>query len=130
RLYHLEVIQQPQRAAEFSNYPLSRLPVTPPIIVRLDIHDASGNPVVPEAELPFLIAHLSLYNENGLERVDRSPTQSGFSSAPVLYGNLVSSIEQFEDLQGNRGLFFLFPDVSIQWRGRYQLGITLLQISR
>ncbi|KAJ4492630.1 velvet factor-domain-containing protein [Lentinula edodes] len=129
-LYHLEVVQQPQRAAEFSNYPLSRLPVTPPIIVRLDIHDASGNPVVPEAELPFLIAHLSLYNENGLERVDRSPTQSGFGSAPVLYGNLVSSIEQLEDLQGNRGLFFLFPDVSIQWRGRYQLGITLLQISR
>ncbi|KAJ3906349.1 velvet factor, partial [Lentinula edodes] len=130
RLYHLEVVQQPQRAAEFSNYPLSRLPVTPPIIVRLDIHDASGNPVVPEAELPFLIAHLSLYNENGLERVDRSPTQSGFGSAPVLYGNLVSSVEQLEDLQGNRGLFFLFPDVSIQWRGRYQLGITLLQISR
>jgi hypothetical protein len=45
--YHLEVVQQPLRAAEFSNAPLSRLPITPPIIVRLVINDASGNPVVP-----------------------------------------------------------------------------------
>ncbi|KAJ3755348.1 velvet factor, partial [Lentinula raphanica] len=121
RSYHLEVVQQPQSAAEFANYPLSRLPVTPPVIVRLSIHDASGNQVEPETELPFLIAHLSLHNESVSER---SP-----SSASTLYGNLVSSIEQLEDLQGNRGLFFLFPDVSIQWRGRYKLGITLLRIS-
>ncbi|KAJ3745474.1 velvet factor-domain-containing protein [Lentinula detonsa] len=133
KTYRLEVVQQPQGAAEFANYPLSRLPVTPPIIVRLSIQDASGNPVVPnysEAELPFLIAHLSLYNDSGLEGVDRNPTQGGYSPASALYGNLVSSVEQLEDLQGNRGLFFLFPDVSIQWRGRYQLGITLLRISR
>ncbi|KAJ3731703.1 velvet factor, partial [Lentinula guzmanii] len=130
RTYRLEVVQQPQGAAEFANYSLSRLPVTPPIIVRLSIQDASGNPVVPEAELPFLIAHLSLYNDSRLEGVDRNPTQGGYSPASALYGNLVSSVEQLEDLQGNRGLFFLFPDVSIQWRGRYQLGITLLRISR
>ncbi|KAJ3794650.1 velvet factor-domain-containing protein [Lentinula aff. detonsa] len=127
--YRLEVVQQPQGAAEFANYSLSRLPVTPPIIVRLSIQDASGNPVVPEAELPFLIAHLSLYNDSRLEGVDRNPMQGGYSPASALYGNLVSSVEQLEDLQGNRGLFFLFPDVSIQWRGRYQLGITLLRIS-
>ena len=77
-----------------------------------------------EAELPFLIAHLSLYSENG-ERVDVGP-----GGSPNLYGNLVSSIDQLEDLQGNRGLFFLFPDVSIQLRGRYRLGVTLLRISR
>ncbi|KAJ3994933.1 velvet factor-domain-containing protein [Lentinula boryana] len=130
RTYRLEVVQQPQGAAEFANYSLSRLPVTPPIIVRLSIQDASGNPVVPEAELPFLIAHLSLYNDSSPEGVDRNPTQGGYSPASALYGNLVSSVEQLEDLQGNRGLFFLFPDVSIQWRGRYQLGITLLRISR
>jgi len=46
-----------------------------------------------------------------------------------LYGNLVSVVEQLEDLQGNMGLFFLFPDVSIRWRGRYQLGVTVSRIS-
>ncbi|KAF9078177.1 velvet factor, partial [Rhodocollybia butyracea] len=124
RRYQLQVVQQPLRAAEFSNYPLSRLPVTPPVIVRLIISDASGNPVVPEAELPFLIAHLSLYSQDGLERVDLRSSPQGHT----LYGNLVSSVEQLEDLQGNRGLFFIFPDVSIQWRGHYKLGITLLKI--
>ena len=51
-------------------------------------------------------------------------------SPPILYGNLVSVVEQLEDLQGNMGLFFLFPDVSIRWRGRYQLGVTLSRISK
>jgi hypothetical protein len=27
------------------------------------------------------------------------------------------------------GLFFVFPDVSIRWRGRFQLGVTLIMIS-
>lgn len=49
---------------------------------------------------------------------------------PPLYGNLVSTVEQLEDLQGNMGLFFLFPDVSIRSRGRYQLGVTLTKINR
>jgi hypothetical protein len=50
--------------------------------------------------------------------------------SPILYGNLVSSVDQLEDLQGNMGLFFIFPDVSIRWQGRFQLGITALRISR
>ena len=48
---------------------------------------------------------------------------------PILYGNLVSSVDQLEDLQGNMGLFFLFPDVSVRWCGQYQLGITLSRLS-
>ncbi|KAG6888658.1 hypothetical protein C0995_006776 [Termitomyces sp. Mi166 len=28
------------------------------------------------------------------------------------------------------GLFFIFPDVSIRWRGRFQLGVTVTKISR
>lgn len=54
----------------------------------------------------------------------------GPESPPILYGNLVSSVSQLEDLQGNMGLFFLFPDVSIRSRGRFQLGISLVRISR
>ncbi|KAJ7788053.1 hypothetical protein B0H14DRAFT_2472923 [Mycena olivaceomarginata] len=32
-------------------------------------------------------------------------------------------------MNGNMGLFFVFPDVSIRWRGRFQLGVTLIMIS-
>jgi hypothetical protein len=39
-------------------------------------------------------------------------------------------VDHLEDQNGNMGLFFIFPDVSIKWRGRFQLGITLVRISR
>lgn len=81
-----------------------------------------------EAELPFLIAHLSLYSEDG-SPLDMGSDIGCGNSPPLLYGNLVSSIEQLEDPQGNLGLFFLFSDVSIRWRGRYQLGISLTKLS-
>ena len=80
-------------------------------------------------ELPFLIAHLSLFSGDGLTSLDMGSYIGRSQSPPILYGNLVSVVEQLEDLQGSKGLFFVFPDVSIRWRGRYQLGVTLSRIS-
>jgi hypothetical protein len=82
-----------------------------------------------EAELPFLIAHLSLFSEDGRIPLNMGSEIGCGSAPPLLYGNLVSSVNQLEDPQGNLGLYFLFPDVSIRWRGRYQLGMTLTSIS-
>lgn len=83
-----------------------------------------------EGELPFLIAHLSLHSEDGARSLDQGSQIGRENQAPILYGNLVSSVEHLEDLQGNMGLFFLFPDVSVRWTGRYQLGVTLSRISK
>jgi len=80
--------------------------------------------------LPFLIAHLSLFSEDGLTILDMGSSVRNTRAPPLLYGNLVSSVDQLEDLQGNMGLFFVFPDVSIRWRGRFQLGINVMRISR
>lgn len=129
RSYRLQVAQQPQRTAEFRMGNLSRLPVTPTIIVQLFIRDASGNSITPEAELPFLIGHLSLYTEDGARSLDMGSQIGKANQATILYGNLVSSIEVFQDLEGKTGLFLIFPDVSVRWAGRYQLGITLTRIS-
>lgn len=85
---------------------------------------------ISEAELPFLIAHLSLFSGDGSTALDMGSSIGRGHSPPILYGNLVSSIDQLEDLQGNMGLFFVFPDVSIRWRGQFQLGITVIRISR
>ncbi|KAF8739995.1 hypothetical protein AX14_009118 [Amanita brunnescens Koide BX004] len=129
RTYQLDVVQHPIRTAAFGTANLSRLPLTPPIIVQLTIRDSSGNSIVPQAELPFLVAHLSLYSSDGIS-LDMGSSIGRDHTPPILYGNLVSSVDQLEDLQGNLGLFFLFPDVSIRWRGEYQLGISLLRIYR
>ena len=45
----------------------------------------------------------------------------------LLYGNLVSSPHILRNLQGRQGVYFLFPDVSIRWSGRYQLCVTLMR---
>ncbi|KAJ7089664.1 velvet factor-domain-containing protein [Mycena belliarum] len=133
RSYQLNVVQHPQKTAEFGYASLSRLPLTPPAVVQLTVRDANGNSIVPQEELPFLIAHLSLFTENGMTPLDMGSSVTGprpRQAQPILYGNLVSSLEYLEDQNGNMGLFFLFPDVSIRWRGRFQLGITLVRISR
>lgn len=83
-----------------------------------------------EMELPFLVAHLSLFSDDG-RPLDMGAAPNG--DAPprrLLYGNLVSSPQKLRDLQGRLGLYFLFSDVSIRWRGRFQIGISLLRISQ
>ena len=79
--------------------------------------------------MPFLVAHLSLYNGEGTASVDNG-SYIGTEKPPILYGHLVSTVEQLEDVQGNVGLFLLFPDVSIRTHGRYQLGISLTRITK
>ncbi|KIJ20832.1 hypothetical protein PAXINDRAFT_165674 [Paxillus involutus ATCC 200175] len=131
RSYHLDVVQHPQRTAEFGSASLSRLPLAPPVVVQLIVRDRFGNTVIPEIELPFLVAHLSLFSDDGLRPLDMGSSPNG--EAPprrLLYGNLVSSPQKLRDLQGRLGLYFLFPDVSIRWRGRFQLGVSLLRISQ
>ncbi|KAJ7832550.1 velvet factor, partial [Mycena olivaceomarginata] len=129
RSYQLDVVQHPQKAAEFGYANLSRLPLTPAMVARLTVRDANGKFDCTVYELPFLIAHLSLFTENRIAPLDMGSSVTG-QPPPILYGSLVSSINHLEDHHGNMGLFFLFPDVSIRWRGRFQLGVTLLRISR
>ncbi|EGN92194.1 hypothetical protein SERLA73DRAFT_79797 [Serpula lacrymans var. lacrymans S7.3] len=105
------------------------LPRSPPIVVQLIVRDRFGNSIIPEMELPFLIAHLSLFTDDGRPLdVGSSPTGE-VPPRRLLYGNLVASPQKLRDLQGRLGLYFLFSDVSIRWRGRFQLGIALLRIS-
>ncbi|KAF9786484.1 velvet factor-domain-containing protein [Thelephora terrestris] len=126
-LYDLEIVQQPQKAAECGSLSLSRLPLAPPLIVQLSIRDGSGNVIPEEGELSFLIAHLSLIP------VTESGGHSSTHTKPSdhtnqLYGSLVSSPQTFRDLHGRQGAYFLFPDVSVRIRGRFQLGVTLIEL--
>ena len=48
----------------------------------------------------------------------------------LLYGNLVSSPHLLRNLQGRRGIYFMFPDVAVRQRGRFQLKVTLIRLPR
>lgn len=87
--------------------------------------------IYSETELPFLVAHLSLHAEASTTLGEVAPQLLGSGvQSHAMYGGLVSSVNQLKDLEGNAGLYFLFPDVSVRLRGRYRLGITLHNISR
>jgi len=141
--YDLDIVQQPQKAAECGSSSLSRLPLAPPLIVQLSIRDASGNVIAEyglsslicghisndhrEGESSFLIAHLSLIPV--LESGVGSSTQTKLSDpTSQLYGSLVSSPQTFRDLHGRQGTYFLFPDVSVRIRGQFQLSVTLIEL--
>ncbi|KLO17963.1 hypothetical protein SCHPADRAFT_820573 [Schizopora paradoxa] len=129
RSYHLEVVQHPERSAEYASAVLSRLPLAPPPVVQLTIRDHMGAPVNPDTELPFLVAHLSLCSEDGtpldMDFPGLQPAQSR-----LLYGTLVSSAQTLRNLQGSVGSYFIFPDVSVRQRGRYALRISLMRLPR
>ncbi|OCH90994.1 hypothetical protein OBBRIDRAFT_553310 [Obba rivulosa] len=129
RSYQLEIVQHPTSSAEFGNSTLSRLPLAPPLIAQLFILDQSGQSVINEFDLPFLLAQLSLLPEHGPEPVD-SAAIGGGRARRLLYGNLVASPHILRNLQGKQGIYFLFPDVSVRCCGRYRLNVTLLEIPR
>jgi len=135
RTYHLEVIQHPERTSELGTTAvLSRLPLSPPLVVRLTVKDVAGNAIPAHTEMPFLAAHLNLYSEDGSEPIDLvegHPSHNNPAAEPqrMLYGTLVSSLHPLRDLDGQPGMFFIFPDISVRRRGRYTLRVNLLRLT-
>ncbi|KAI0766585.1 velvet factor-domain-containing protein [Trametes elegans] len=131
RTYRLEIVQHPDRTAEFGSSTLTRLPLAPPLIARLVLRDSSGRTVIDESELPFLVAQLSLLSGDGSSPMDYGTDGRG-QAAPerLLYGNLVSSPHMLRNLQGRQGVYFMFPDVGVRQRGRFQLKVTLIRLPR
>lgn len=84
-----------------------------------------------DPELPFLVAQLSLFTGDGKTPLDVASALDGQSPPQrLLYGSLVSSTHVLRNLQGAQGVYFFFPDVSIRWRGQFQLGVTLIGLPK
>ncbi|VDC06505.1 unnamed protein product [Peniophora sp. CBMAI 1063] len=140
RRYQLEVVQQPEVTAEFGSNALSRLPLSPPLVARLSICDDRRSNIDDDPDLPFLIAQVALFSEDGQRELDAQPSPmatpppSTFAEQQqrrmLLYGSTVSSPQYLRDLNGRPGVFFLFPDIGVQRQGRYTLRIRLLRLSR
>jgi hypothetical protein len=124
RRYSLEVAVQPPALAK------AGVPLYPPLIVRVHIHDASGAEITGEDELGGLFAQTALYQENG-----NSP-----SLAPpdvyLLSGRLSQSLDLLDEAGstdgaaiGNlHGSYALFPDLTINKPGSYRLGVSLFKV--
>lgn len=80
--------------------------------------------------MPFFVATIRLLDENGFSIRDPpdEPSHASAQQKRLLYGSLVSSPYSLYDLNGQRGTFFLFPDVSVRLEGKYRLGVSITRL--
>ncbi|TIA89914.1 hypothetical protein E3P99_01812 [Wallemia hederae] len=127
RTHWLDIIQSPLRSAPFGSSYYSRLPLSPPPVVRLVVKNGEGIPMDIHDELPFYVCHASLLTEDGDSHVDFAHTPNEPNSAPVrmLYGALVTT-----PYQVHGEVVFPFTDLGVRYSGLYRLKISLFRLAR
>ncbi|KAK9712716.1 hypothetical protein K7432_006936 [Basidiobolus ranarum] len=144
--YKLEVVQQPERARMCGFGERDRRPVDPPPIVKLTaLKENSTSDNIPIDSTSFVV-HADLWssdcqtNCNVLLNTSGVQSRQGASSAFVandtgiysrnLVGSLVSSVYHLLDDKGEKGAFFIFPDLSIRTEGTYCLRFLFTDLSQ
>ncbi|ORX55101.1 hypothetical protein DM01DRAFT_1335395 [Hesseltinella vesiculosa] len=127
RTYELIVCQQPLHARMCGFGEKDRRPIDPPPIVRLVVRQQDNEPVdVHTLQIPFFVLHVTLWS------ADRTEERNIISNPPkctrVLMGSLVSSPSLLKNPEGEQGLYFAFPDLSIRTEGRYTLRFSLMKL--
>ncbi|ORZ09893.1 velvet factor-domain-containing protein [Absidia repens] len=127
RTYELVVCQQPLHARMCGFGEKDRRPIDPPPIVQLIVRQKSQEPVdVQTLQIPFFVLHVTLWS------ADRTEERNIISNPPkctrVLMGSLVSSPSLLKNPEGEQGLYFAFPDLSIRTEGRYTLRFSLMKL--
>ncbi|KAL9543007.1 hypothetical protein MBANPS3_008323 [Mucor bainieri] len=128
RTYELVVCQQPLHARMCGFGEKDRRPIDPPPIVQLIVkQQGQDSPVdVQMLQIPFFVLHVTLWSD------DRSEERNIISNPPkctrVLMGSLVSSPSLLKNPEGEQGLYFAFPDLSIRTEGRYTLRFSLMKL--
>lgn len=126
RTYSLEVAVQPPAVAR------ARIPLYPPLLVRVHIYDASGHEIPGEDELSGLFVQAALYPESG------SPPSLAPPDMYLLSGRLSMSLDLLNEpgsdasygspLGQLQGSYALFPDITINRTGDYRLGVSLFKV--
>ncbi|KAI8583371.1 hypothetical protein K450DRAFT_223306 [Umbelopsis ramanniana AG] len=133
RSYRLEVCQQPLHARMCGFGEKDRRPIDPPPIVQLFVQkrDADGNDLGPidvqTLQNPFFVLHVTLWSAEMDE--ERNIISNPPKCTRVLMGSLVSSPSLLKNPQGQQGLYFAFPDLSIRTEGRYTLKFSLIKLT-
>ncbi|RUS21810.1 hypothetical protein BC937DRAFT_91402 [Endogone sp. FLAS-F59071] len=125
--YQLLVRQHPLHARMCGFGEKDRRPIDPPPLVQLFIRDDKGDDA-NTLQNPFFVLHVTLWSEDGNE--ERNIISNSPKCARILMGSLVSSPSLLKNNEGERGLYFAFPDLSIRTEGRYTLKFSLMKLGR
>ncbi|KAJ1799553.1 hypothetical protein LPJ59_001745 [Coemansia sp. RSA 2399] len=131
-------------------------PVSPPPVLKLELFDMEGNSVIDGTFMQYLVVHTTLWKENQEEELTvvelphntnskrisaaaksrkRGVTQfvareaePGLEIENNLLGEYSASSSIVEDENGERGCYFVFPNLSIRLEGRYRLRFALIKL--
>lgn len=77
-------------------------------------------------QTPFFVLHVTLWSADGQE--ERNIISNPPKCTRVLMGSLVSSPSLLKNPEGDQGLYFAFPDLSIRTEGQYTLRFSLIKL--
>lgn len=115
----------------------------PPIVECFEIDDLGRRLSDPPRD-PYLTLHVTLWNDDcsdernliATSQIKREQLRAGdevqvpgAKITRVLMGSLVASPTKLEDDFGNRGAFFVFPDLSIRTEGSYRLKFRMFSMN-
>ncbi|KAI9094435.1 velvet factor [Phlyctochytrium arcticum] len=135
--YRLRILQNPVRArcCGFGNK--DRRAVDPPPVVELVRIDANGHEFSSCEEAPFLVCHASLWSGDGTQ--DRSLVENVYAqgsghdaadaSVHAVVGSQVAIAQALRDVDDQRKMMFLYPDLSVRLPGQYSLRFQLVDVS-
>ncbi|ORX89783.1 hypothetical protein K493DRAFT_65468 [Basidiobolus meristosporus CBS 931.73] len=128
RHFDLTIVQQPDNGCACGDDTRDRVPLDPPFIVQLVIRDGHGNELPCGEDIPFLVAHVSLWSEDGSE--PRDIIQSAEGATRLLLGSSASSVNTCADPESElrQASYFVFGDLSVRVSGKYRLGVSLANI--
>ncbi|OLL26640.1 hypothetical protein NEOLI_000092 [Neolecta irregularis DAH-3] len=122
RVYILEIVTQPEGAflTAHSNTYSNLGPL--PMVLRLRVRDSrTGEEIAAEDDHPYLVAHVSLWDEEGEEMIS-PPNQTLFR------GSLVASPQIFRDYRDATefATFFIFQSLQVSQIGNWRLSVGLV----
>ncbi|KAK9765451.1 hypothetical protein K7432_006207 [Basidiobolus ranarum] len=128
RRFDLTIIQQPNNGCACGDDIRDRIPLDPPFIVKLVIRDGHGNELSCGEDIPFLVAHVSLWSEDGSETCDLVRRTDG--ATRMLLGSSASSVNVCNDPESEQrqASYFVFGDLSVRVSGKFRLGVSLANI--
>ncbi|KAJ2180733.1 hypothetical protein EV180_005682 [Coemansia sp. RSA 518] len=156
RAFRFTIVQQPIRARMCGSSDKDWRPLSPPTVIKLELFDIDGNRVIENSFMQHLVVHTTLWNESkeeeltvvelphntnskrisaaaksrkrGVTHFGQLKHEPGLEIENNLLGDYSATSMIVDDETGQRGCFFVFPNLSIRLEGRYKLRFTLIKL--
>ncbi|PIA15973.1 hypothetical protein COEREDRAFT_8934 [Coemansia reversa NRRL 1564] len=156
RAFQFTIVQHPIRARMCGSSDKDWRPLSPPAVLKFELFDFEGNHVIDTMFMQHLVVHTTLWSadkseeltvvelphnsnskrisaaaksrKRGVTHFGKRASEPGLEIENNLLGDYSASSSIVEDEHGERGCYFVFPNLSIRLEGRYRLRFMLIRL--